>query len=345
MRFVWPTFLWFLLLVPLLLAVLRFMAQRRKRTAQDFADSHLLASVVRQPEKAMRRWILGLQVAALSALLLAAARPVAAPPLPVNKAAVVIALDASRSMLATDVEPSRLEVAKRLAEQFVEQAPASTQIGLVSFSDVASVLVLPTTDREELLNALEQVEPARNTSLAAAVVTGVRMLPGREGVAPPEELEAPGVIPPAPDDFLPPTDDPPPGSILILSDGVSNVSAGSGLPDAVALDIAARFAADNGVKLYTLPVGRAGGTVTQIDGQAYFIPFEGQTLERLATLSQGDYLDNPDEAALQALFRDLGRVIRWEPSDLEVSSLLSAFAVLLMLVAGGLSLQSRRRLV
>ena len=362
MSFVWPGFLWLLLLVPLVLFGLWFAARRRERTAQAFADAHLLHRVVRRPGKALSRWTLLLQLAALTALLLAAARPVAAPPLRVNKAAVVIAFDASRSMLATDVEPSRLEAARALAERFVAQAPASTRIGLVSFSDVASVLVPPTTDRAELLDALGRIEPARNTSLAAAVVTGVRMLPGREEVPPPAELEPPGFIPPTPDAAPPPTTSPtaspptsptgtsptgtpPPGSILILSDGVSNVSANPGLPGPSAVDIAARFAADNNVKLYTLPVGREGGAVTRIDGQDYFIPFEGQTLERLANRSEGDYLENADEETLRELFRRIGRVMRWERSRLEVSSLFSGLAVLLMLGAGGLSLRSQRRVV
>ena len=229
--------------------------------------------------------------------------------------------------------------------------PASTQIGLVSFSDVASVLVPPTTDRAELLGALERVEPARNTSLAAAVVTGVRMLPGREEVTPPAELEPPGFSPPAPDAAPPasPTATLPPGSILILSDGVSNVSVNPGLPGPSAVDsatdVAARFAADNNVKLYTLPVGREGGAVTRIDGQDYFVPFEGQTLESLADRTEGDYLEDADEATLRDLFRRLGRVTRWERSTLEVSSLFSGLAVLLMLGAGGLSLRSQRRVV
>ncbi len=348
MRFLWPDFLWFLLLAPLLLFALQLLARRRERTAQAFADAHLLAHVLTKPGPALRRWTLGLQLAALSVLLVAAARPVATPPLLVNKAAVVIALDASRSMLASDVEPNRLEVARGLAEQFAAQAPAGAQIGLVSFSDVASVLVPPTTDREKLLEALARVQPARNTSLASAVVTGVRMLPGREGVAPPEALTLPSSLTPPPNDAPSQpdnvsSDNVPPGSILILSDGVSNVSAASGLPGTSAIDLAARFAADNEVKLYTLPVGREGGAVTRIGGQDYFVPFEGETLARLADISQGDDLGDADAEALGALFRDLGRAMRWERSDFEIAAPLSGFAALLMLVAGGLSLRSQRR--
>ncbi|UCH25817.1 MAG: VWA domain-containing protein [Trueperaceae bacterium] len=344
MSFLWPNFLWFLSLVPLLSVALWILSRRRERSAQAFADAHLLPRLLRRPSKAHLRWMTGLQIAALSALLLAAARPVASPPLPVNKAAVVIALDASRSMLAEDVSPNRLEVARKVAESFVGQAPSTTQIGLVSFSDVASILVPPTTDRQVLLEALAEIGPASNTSLVDAVVAGVRMLPGRERVAPPEELDPPGFIPPQGEaEELEKAEDPPPGAMIILSDGVSNVGSNPNLSSEAALDIAARFATDNEVRLFTYPIGREGGTVARIDGQDYFIPFEPRSLERLAERSDGEYLYPTDEQEVLSVFRTLGRAVRWESIELEISSLLSGLALVLMLVAGYLSLVTQRR--
>ncbi len=111
MSFTWPAFLWLLLLFPLFIGFLVWAGRRRERTAQAFADARLRALVVRQPPKAHVRWPLALQLLALFLLLLAAARPVASPPLPSNKAAVVLAVDTSRSMLAADLNPSRLEAA------------------------------------------------------------------------------------------------------------------------------------------------------------------------------------------------------------------------------------------
>jgi Ca-activated chloride channel family protein len=342
--FLWPKFLWFLLLVPLLLVLLWTFARRRDHSAQDFADAHLLPRLVQHPSRSYVRLTTGLQIAALSALLFSASRPVASPPLPINKAAVVIALDASRSMLAEDVSPSRLEVARRVAIDFVSRAPARTQIGLVSFSDVASILVPPTTEREVLLDALAEVGPARNTSLAAAVVAGVRMLPGRERVMPPEEFDPPGFTPPQnKTEELEKATDPPPGAMIILSDGVSNMTSNPALPSETSLDIAARFAADNEVRLFTFPVGREGGTVARIDGQDYFIPFEPRSLERLAEQSDGAYLYQADDQEVLSVFRTLGRAVRWEQAELEISSLLSGLAILLMLISGYLSLVQQRR--
>ncbi|KIQ55192.1 VWA domain-containing protein, partial [Meiothermus taiwanensis] len=187
MSFTWPAFLWLLLLIPVFIGFLAWVNRRRERTAEAFADAHLLGAVVRQPPKAHVRWPLVLQLLALFLLLFAAARPVASPPLPTNKAAVVLAVDTSRSMLATDLNPSRLEAAKATARKFIELAPPTTQIGLVSFSDSASALVMPTTDRQKLLEAIDRLKPAQNTSLENAIVTGVRMLPGRTSLKPPTE--------------------------------------------------------------------------------------------------------------------------------------------------------------
>lgn len=349
MSFEWPVSLWFLVLIPVLLLVMWFAARRRKRTASAFADEHLLATIVQRPKKSALRWISIFQITALSLLLVAAARPIAKPPLPVNKAAVVIAIDASRSMLADDVEPTRLEHAQALAEAFVKSVPKTTQIGLVSFSDAASVLVPPTTDRDLLFDALAQVEPAQNTSLASAVVTGVKMLPGREGLEIPEELEPQGFAgqpaSPAPsqEELVEVDENPAPGSILIFSDGVTNVSDNPAVPNESALDVAARFASDNDVKLYTLAIGKSGGTVATIDGQSYFIPFEPDNLERLADRSDGKFIDADDDDAVTTIIKDLGRVIRWEATKMEISSILSGLAILFMLAAGALSLRTQRR--
>jgi Ca-activated chloride channel homolog len=344
MRFIWPTFLWFMVLLPMVAALLWLAARRREKNSGAFADAHLLLSVLQKPSKTQIRLPLILQLIALTLLLFAASRPMAAPPLPTNQAAVVIALDASRSMLADDVEPTRLEAARILAKRFIELSPNSTQIGLVSFSDTASILVAPTTNREALLEGLDRVKPAQNTSLASAIVTGVRLLPGREKVPAPSELQPEGFTPlEAPSDTPAKPENFPPGSILIFSDGVSNVSSNPNLQSQDALNIASRFADDNQVKLYTLAFGRVGGSVARIEGQDYFVPFEPDNLKRLAKDTKGTVIDPNDEEELLSIFRELGRIIRWTATEIEISSLLSALSILFLLVAATLNLRWQRR--
>jgi len=352
MTFQAPWMLWLLLLVPAAGALSWLFEARRAGRPNAYADAELLGAVVRRAPPARSRWVWGLQLAALALLLLAAARPQASPPLPTNEAATVIALDASRSMLADDVAPSRLEAARTLAETFVRNAPRSARIGLISFSDVASLLVPPTTDHAEVLAALQKVEAGQNTSLTGAVVAGVRMLPGRKGVALPAELapRAPGAPTPPPTPSPAPANPPDraartaPGAILLLSDGAGNVSSNPALPEDLALTLAARFASDHGVTIDALPFGRAGGAVTRLNGQDYFVPYTPQNLERLTELSQGSLVSPSDTRAVRQLAHKLGTVIRWVPRKLEVSAPLAAVAVLLMLGAGALSLSVHRRL-
>lgn len=349
MSFIWPAFLWLLLLIPLCIGLLAWMDRRREHTAKAFADAHLLGAVVRKPPKAHVRWPLALQLLALFLLLFAAARPVASPPLPTNKAAIVLAVDVSRSMLAPDLNPNRLEAAKATARKFIELAPPTTQIGLVSFSDSAAALVMPTTDRQKLLEAIERLKPAQNTSIENAIITGVRMLPGRKDLKPPAELQSPGLQQPDPLQGVPDLPAPQipkdllPGIVVILSDGASNVSANPGLPTRSTLEIAARFAKDNNVKLFTFPMGQQGGAVAQIEGRNYYIPFEPRNLEQLAQATGGKNIYPPTEEALRAIVKELGVVIRWEGTKTEVSSLLSALAAALMILAAGLSLSWQRR--
>jgi Ca-activated chloride channel family protein len=337
MTFTWPLLLWLLLLVPIAVVALRLAERRREQTARAFADSHLLPVVVRPAPVAHERWPLGLQIFALALLLFAAARPVASPPLPANKAAVMVAVDSSKSMLADDLQPTRLEASKALVREFVKLAPATTKIGLISFSDAASALVPPTTDRQTLLEALDRVKIAENTSVTSAVVAGVKILPGRKYVQTPRELLPGGIEPPKPDPNNPPPDPAtlPPGAILILSDGVSNVG-GNPL-------VAARFAQQNKVKVYTVAVGREGGAVMNLQGRNFFVPFQPQGLQQMAQLTEGKYVFPPTREKLGEIYKELGTIIVWEPTRLEISGLLSGLAVVLMLIGASLSLRWQRR--
>ncbi|MFC4455749.1 VWA domain-containing protein [Deinococcus sonorensis] len=335
MTFTFPALLWLLLLVPLAVWVLWAAARRRDLRQRAYADAHLLGSVLSPGRPSRARWPLGLQLGALALLLFGAAQPVAQPILPQNRAAVMIALDASRSMLADDVKPTRLEAARQVAREFVRLAPRSTRIGLLTFSDNASVLVLPTTDRQALLDAIGRVQPAQATSFAGALVSGVRALPGRAAVVPPKELTPDRTVTPSTPSTPTNPATLPPGAILMLSDGISNRGA-SPL-------IAARFASDNRVKLYAVALGKPGGSVSVIGGQTVFVPFDTATLQQLTQLTGGRFLSPPGAEQLKALFHELGTVIRWEPGRLDLGGVLAGVSALLLLIGGALSLRWQRR--
>ena len=336
MTFELPALLWLLVLLPLAALALLYWERQRQRRRNEYADPALLKTALEQAAPRTRT-LVAVQLTALGLLLLGAAQPEAQLKLPSNQAAVMIALDTSRSMLADDVQPTRLAAAEAVIRQFLQLAPASTRIGFLTFSDRAAVMVPPTTDRRELLDALERVKPAQATSLSGALVSAVRALPGRETAAPPPELMDTPTPASPPVASPPPLTGPfPPGAVLLLSDGISN-RGGSPL-------IAARFAQTHEVKVYTVALGKEGGAVSQIGGQTVFVPFDGQGLRQLAQLTNGEMLDTAQPDALRQLTRDLGTEIRWAATNLVLSAPLAGLAALLLIVGGGLSFATHRRL-
>ena len=339
MNFAAPWYLLLVLLVPVAIWALRSLEGQRRRTALEYADAPLLAGVLQRGNRAHSSWPRNLQLIALAALLFTASKPAATLSLPQNKAAIIIALDASRSMIATDVEPTRLAVAKSVIKKFVELAPADTRIGLVTFSESAASVIPVTTDRTQLLEKLAAVKVSSSTSLADPLVAGVKSLPGRKDAVIPDELRlraappAGAAAPPKPPIDLNAL---PPGAILLLSDGVSNNSRSDP-------KVAAKFAKDHKVKIYTVAIGKEGGAVANIDGQNFFIPFDPKSLEQIAQLTDGKAV-LPTDTNLEAVFKELGTAIRWEPTKLELGGLLSGLAVALLVVAGAMSVQWNRRL-
>jgi Ca-activated chloride channel homolog len=337
MTFGAPWYLLMLLLVPVAIWGLRALEGARRKTALEYADANLLGDVLRPGNRNHSSLPRTLQLVALAALLFTASRPVATLSLPQNKAAIVVALDTSRSMLANDVEPTRLELAKSVIKKFVQLAPADTRIGLVTFSESAASVIPVTTDRTLLLEKLASIKVSSSTSLADPLVAGVKSLPGRKDAQVPNELlGARRANPAAP--ATPPIDVNalPPGAILLLSDGVSNNARSDP-------KLAAKFAKDNKVKVYTVAVGREGGAVSRIDGQDYFIPFDAKSLAAIAQDTDGKAI-TPNDANLESVFKELGTAIRFEPTKLELGGILSGLAVALLALGGAMSLQWNRRL-
>ncbi|HWG85136.1 MAG TPA: VWA domain-containing protein [Deinococcales bacterium] len=337
MTFESPLWLLLLALVPAAVLLARWTGARRRDSSGEIVEGRLQPAVVVRPTARREGWPLGLQVAAASLLLFAASGPIASPLLPVNKAAVVVALDTSRSMLAADLNPTRLEAGKEVVRQLAARLPQSTLLGLVTFSSGAALLVPPTIDRAAVLKALEGVKLAQSTSLASAVVAGVRAMPGRSRVAVPRELGGP---PPAAGGSQEPPaetrDDLTPAALVILSDGVSNRGPSPAT--------AAKFASDNKVKVHSFGLGKAGGTVATVDGQPYFIPFDPNSLKAMAEATGGEYVYPPTTETLDRIARELGTVIRFEPVKVKLAGLLAALGVVLIAAAAVVSLRWHGRM-
>src|SRR5215470_5416309 len=185
MEFTWPVMLWALALLPLSVAWYVLGVRRiRRTTAQRFAEAPLFAQIaVRLP--AVRRHIsMGLYFAALALLLGAAARPVMAVPLPVNRATVILAIDTSGSMAAPDLQPTRLEAARQAALGFLDVFPPGPRLGLVTFSTYATLMVPPTDDRGAVREALAALKTQEATAIGDGIAVSLRAIPGRASSVP-----------------------------------------------------------------------------------------------------------------------------------------------------------------
>jgi Ca-activated chloride channel family protein len=328
----------------------------RRTTAQRFAEAPLFAQIaVRLP--AVRRHIsMGLYFAALALLLGAAARPVMALPLPVNRATVILAIDTSGSMAAPDLQPTRLDAARQAAMGFLDVFPPGPRVGLVTFSTYATLMVPPTDDRGAIRDALATIKTQEATAIGDGIAVSLRAIPGRAPSVPGSSGQAPGQGQPPlgqspfgqppfgapPGQTQPPAATPgqgqpaqpeglPPAAVILLTDGGQN----AGTADPIRM---AALAKQLKVKIYTIGLGTSGGGVFQYQGQMVLVPFDPTLLQQIAAITDGKFFMSPTAGDLKRIYRELGQTIGWEKRKTEVSALFVAAAGTLMLGGGALSL-------
>lgn len=346
LSFVWPELLWGLLLLPLLVALYVWLLRRRRRVALRYASLALVKEAM-GTHSAWRRHVPPLLfLLGLAALLLALARPQAVLSLPSQQQTVILAMDVSGSMRATDVEPSRLEAAQAAARAFVKDQPPNTRVGVVAFAATAQLVQAPTRSREDVLAAIDRFQLQRATATGSGLVVALAALfpdhnlsvealqrsasggearraaplGGRESAAGPKP---PVEVTPVPA-----------GSyneavIILLSDGQRTTG-----PDPLA---AARLAADRGVRVYTVGVGTPEGTTIGFEGWSVHVRLDEDTLKSIATITQGEYFRAGTATDLKKIYETLNTRIVLETRQTEVTALAAGAALLLLLLAGGLS--------
>lgn len=330
MTFEWPLLLWALVLVPVLLAAYLYGQRRRTRYAARFTNVDLLATVVPQAPRWRRHVPAALFLLALAALLTSLARPQAVIQVPKEQATVVLVIDVSGSMNATDVHPTRLDSAREAAGSFVEMVPEQFRIGLVTFSTAAQTLSPPTTDREIVLAGLQSMRARGGTAMGDAIEQALELTaltPGQPAPAPPDPQAPPGSTPPEADE------DAPPRVILLLSDGASS----AGRPP---LEVATEAQAQ-GVNVFTVALGTPQGTV-ELPGsnglpRTVPVPPDEPTLQQIAEMTDGQFFKAPSDEELRQVYEDLGSRIGYESEHQEITVVLSATAAVLMMVGALLS--------
>jgi Ca-activated chloride channel homolog len=309
-----------LLLAPLALLSAYVAAQRaRARYSVRFTDVELLASVAPKRPGWQRHVAGGLLLAALSMMAVALGRPAIITRTPRERATVMLTLDTSASMAATDVTPSRLDAAKTQAKTFVAHLPAGIKVGVIQFSTTASVVAAPSVNRDTVNSAINGLQEDGGTATGDAIqlaLQAIKALPVAVGNKP-----APAVI-------------------VLLSDGTPTLPR----DDAIgAAEAAAQAAAAAHVAIDTIAFGTANGAV-QVQGQLIPAPADPDTMTQIAVDSNGTAFTATSQDELGKVYDSIGRAVGYDLHKRDVSSWFIGIALLIGISAACASLIWMHRL-
>jgi Ca-activated chloride channel family protein len=308
MTFLAPERLWWLLLIPVIVAAYLLVQRRRKKYVVRFTNLALLAQVAPRRPGWRRHVTAALFLAMMVVLLLGFARPARPVRVPRERATIIVAIDVSLSMKATDVAPSRVDAAKTQAKKFVRSLPSRFNVGLVSFCGNASAVVAPTIDRDAIAHGIEGLRLCKSTAIGEAVITALQSIRSFDARA---------------------SQDPPPGHIVLMSDG-DNTSGRSTIEAAAAAKAAK-------VPVSTIAFGTPNGTVT-IDGETVPVPPSKTTLRRLAADTGGKAYEAEAGSELSQVYKHIGSSLGFRTERQESTSAYFGVALVLALSAGALSL-------
>ncbi len=311
MSFAAPAFLATLALVPLVLVAQIAARRRARRYAVRFPGVATLAPLLPRASAWRRRVPVALFLTALAALGLALARPHATVAVPREQASIVLVTDVSRSMLARDVRPSRLEAARAAALRFLDQVPKEARVGTVAFSTNPQTLQPPTQDREETRNLIDSLSADGGTATGDALAAALDMVDGPRGQRPP-------------------------AAILLLSDG--ETTTGRDPTDV------ARQAKRQGIPIHTVALGTRGGTITTPSGITVPVAPDPETMKEIADLSDGRAFQAEDADDLSRIYEGLGSRVATKKEEREVTAAFAAAGGLLLAGAAAFGLRGVARL-
>jgi len=289
-------------------------------------------------------------LSALIVLIVAVARPAASLTLPFETRTIVLAMDVSLSMRATDVEPNRMAAAQAAAKAFVQELPPDIRTGIVTFAGTASVVQSPTRNRDDLLAAIDRFEMQRHTAIGSGIILSLATIFPDRGIdlesaifgsafsranargAPIDgnpKAQKQAFKPVAPGSY-------PSAAIVLLTDGRRTTG-----PDP--LD-AARMAADHGVRVFTVGFGSAAGGMVDSYGMSIYMRFDEETLKAIAETTRAEYFHAASAADLKKIYEGLNSRFALEKTETEITALLAVAAAILVVAAAMLSLLWSNRL-
>jgi Ca-activated chloride channel family protein len=339
MSFIWPTMLLLLLFIPLFGVLYILLQQRRRRFAANYSSLGLVYEAMGHAPGIRRHVPPALFLVGLTILMIALARPQTVVSLPRVEGTIILAFDVSGSMAADDMKPTRMEVAKAAAREFVQRQPRSVQVGVVAFSDSGFSVQAPTNDQDAILASINRLTPERGTSLAHGILASLNTIAADTGQA----LQIDSSLTPAP---LPtvatpsapegPIGTPVPeemytsATIVLLTDGENNES-----PDPLA---AAQAAADRGVRIYTVGIGSATGTTLHVNGFTVHTQLDEAMLQQISQLTDGAYYNAENEQDLHTIYENLAPQLVIKPEKTEVTSIFAGASIFVLLIGGTFSL-------
>jgi Ca-activated chloride channel family protein len=334
MDLLWPWSLLLLGVLPLVVGAYIWTLRRRRRFAVRYSSLSLVREALPEYSRWRRHLPFALFLLALASLVLALSRPVAIVQVPTGDATIILAMDVSRSMMATDIPPTRIDAAASAALSFVRRQRSSTPIGIVVFAAFAEMVQPPTTDQEALEAAIASLTTGRGTAVGSGILRSLDVIAEIDpNVAPSVRGRAGEVVPtPVPKETFAPA------IIVVLTDGVSTTG-----PDPLQ---AAQQAADRGVRVYTIGFGTENGGIFGPNqgwgggggGGRFRRGIDEETLKQVAEMTSATYYSAESAGELQKVFENLPTYFTTRDETREISVAFTAFGALLAALAVGLSL-------
>jgi Ca-activated chloride channel family protein len=335
MTFLARELLWLLLLIPLLIGGYVALLRRRTR-AVTYSSTRIIREAITRRHALRRHVAPCLVLLALTALLLGMARPTSQVNLLAAQRTIVLVMDVSLSMAATDVRPSRLAAAQAAAKGFIRQQPSDVRMAVVAFAGTAELVQPPTANRRDLVDAIDRLRLEYHTAIGSGLIAALITLFPDAGLergydifggatalmravstkaAPAPALQRKAVPPGSHTS----------GAIVLLTDGSRTMG-----PDPLA---AARTAADFGVRVYTVGFGGSERARVAVDGWSMEVGFDEPALKSIAEITRGAYFHADTAERLQDVYQDLSARFVVERRDVELGALFAAAAAVLALGA------------
>ncbi len=356
--FFWIDMLWLLAAVPLLVALYAVLLRRKKKLALRYANLSMVRQAMGAGATFRRHVPPALFLIALTLMIAAVARPAAVITLPSQRSTVILAMDVSGSMLATDLQPDRLQAAKAAAKSFIQDQPRDVRIGVVAFAASALLVQAPTFVREDLFAAIDRLSTQRATAIGSGILVSLKTLfpdgdfdmGGRGGFGGANGMNMGGGANgsmggglggrplgdggPRKDEKTPFTPVPAGSNgnavVILLTDGQATTG-----PDPVE---AAKKSAERGVRIFTVGLGSPEGTVVNFGGRSSRVQLDEETLQKIADSTHGSYFRASTAGDLKTIYKGLNSQLIMETKKTEITAFFCAAAAVFAILAASLSL-------